>query len=56
MKQIRANIHFHVWDYPAMMDLFAYVGRTPAIGLEVESSRLNGIEVIWVLRRRNGPI
>ncbi|MDB5396056.1 MAG: Methyltransferase type 11 [Rhodospirillales bacterium] len=53
MTQIRANIHFHVWDYPAMMELFAYVAKTPTYGLEVESSRLNGIEVIWILRRRN---
>jgi SAM-dependent methyltransferase len=53
MTDIRANIHFHVWDYPAMMEFFAYVAKQPSVGLEVESSRLNGIEVIWILRRRN---
>jgi len=53
MVEIRANIHFHVWDYPTMMEFFAYVAKQPGFGLEVESSRLNGIEVIWILRRRN---
>jgi SAM-dependent methyltransferase len=47
----RANIHFHVWDYPAMMEMFAYVARIPQLGLEIETSVLNGIEVIWILRK-----
>ena len=55
MTRIRANIHFHVWDYAAMMELFAYIAKTPGFGLDVESSRLNGGEVIWVLRKRNEP-
>jgi SAM-dependent methyltransferase len=51
MLSERANIHFHVWDYPAMMELFAYVSRLPEVGLEVELSTLNSIEVIWILRK-----
>jgi SAM-dependent methyltransferase len=55
MTQIRANIHFHLWDYAAMMELFGYIAKTPVFGLDVEASRLNGGEVIWVLRKRNEP-
>jgi SAM-dependent methyltransferase len=51
MFRERTNIHFHVWDYPAMMELFAYVSRLPEIGLEVELSTRNGIEVIWILKK-----
>jgi predicted SAM-dependent methyltransferase len=47
----RANIHFHVWDYPAMMELFAYVARMPDVNLEIELSMINSIEVIWILRK-----
>jgi len=25
MVQQRSNIHFHVWDYAAMLEFFAYV-------------------------------
>jgi SAM-dependent methyltransferase len=51
MMQQRSNIHFHVWDYSAMLELFSFVARENDIGLGVESSMLNGIEVIWVLRK-----
>jgi SAM-dependent methyltransferase len=51
MKQQRTNIHFHVWDYPAMLEFFSYVERESGIGLDVESSMLNGIEVVWILRK-----
>lgn len=47
----RANIHFHVWDYSSMLEFFSYVACKSEIGLEVESSMLNGIEVIWILRK-----
>ena len=53
MTAQRANIHFHVWDYAEMMMLFAYVARHPDYRLEIEASALNGIEVIWVLRKYN---
>jgi SAM-dependent methyltransferase len=51
MLKERANIHFHVWDYPAMCELFCYVARSPEFPLELEASILNGIEVIWILRK-----
>jgi SAM-dependent methyltransferase len=54
MLSQQANIHFHVWDYPAMMEMFAYVARMPQLGLEIEASVLNGIEVIWILRKAKG--
>jgi len=47
----RANIHFHVWDYSAMLELFSYVARMPDLDLQVELSILNNIEVIWILRK-----
>lgn len=47
----RENIHFHVWDFAAMCELFAYVARSPSIPLDLEASMLNGAEVIWVLRK-----
>jgi SAM-dependent methyltransferase len=51
MVQQRLNIHFHVWDYPAMHEFFAYIARDSGIGLEIEPSMLNGNEVVWVLRK-----
>jgi predicted SAM-dependent methyltransferase len=52
MVSQRSNIHFHVWDYPAMMELFSYVMRCETSNFDVEMSALNGIEVIWILRRK----
>jgi SAM-dependent methyltransferase len=52
MLEQHSNIHFHVWDYPAMLNLFAYVMERTEFGLDVELSVLNGIEVVWILRRR----
>jgi ubiquinone/menaquinone biosynthesis C-methylase UbiE len=56
MLEKRSNIHFHVWDYSAMMEMFAYVTKAPAINLQVELSMLNGIEVIWILRKPATPV
>jgi hypothetical protein len=33
--------------------MFAHVARIPQLGLEIETSVLNGIEVIWILRKAN---
>jgi hypothetical protein len=52
MLDQRSNIHFHLWDYPAMLDLFSYVAKRADFGLDVEASMLNGIEVVWILRKR----
>jgi SAM-dependent methyltransferase len=51
MLEKRVNIHFHVWDYSSMLEMFAYVARMPCLNLQVEMSMLNGIEVIWILRK-----
>jgi SAM-dependent methyltransferase len=51
MLEQRANIHFHVWDYSAMLELFSYVASVPGLDLQVELSILNNIEVIWILRK-----
>ena len=51
MLSQRTNIHFLVWDYAAMVELFSYVVRGPQFGLDVQLSLLNGIDVIWVLRK-----
>ena len=48
----RSNIHFHVWDYPAMLEVFSYVAKHAEFGLDVECSMLNGVEVVWILRKR----
>jgi SAM-dependent methyltransferase len=52
MLQQRANIHFHVWDFAAMLELFGHVERDRSFGLDVENAMLNSIEVIWILRKR----
>ena len=52
MLQERANIHFHVWDFAAMLELFAHVERDRSFGLDVENATLNPVEVIWILRKR----
>jgi SAM-dependent methyltransferase len=47
----RANIHFHVWDYPAMMEMFSHVVRLHDLRLEILLSMLNAVEVIWIMRK-----
>jgi SAM-dependent methyltransferase len=54
MLDQRANIHFHVWDFAAMMELFTYVERDESFGLSVENATQNTIEVVWILRKRQG--
>lgn len=51
MLRMRSNIHFHVWDYTAMLEMFAYVTKLPDVDLEVEFSMLNSIEALWILRK-----
>jgi SAM-dependent methyltransferase len=51
MLKTRANIHFHVWDFAAMLELFAHVERDRSYGLRVENATLNPVEVIWILRK-----
>lgn len=47
--QERANIHFHVWDIPAMQELLEYI--TDHMLLKQEEFSVNGSEVIWILRK-----
>lgn len=51
MMRTRANIHFHAWDFAAMMALFAHVERDRSFGLQVENATLNPVEVVWILRK-----
>ncbi len=50
--ETRANIHFHVWEYRDMLAFFHYMCSPEQSGLSVETSFLNGVEVIWVLSKR----
>jgi SAM-dependent methyltransferase len=53
MLEQRANIHFHAWDFAAMLELFAYVEREESFHLAVETATLNNlVEVVWILRKR----
>jgi SAM-dependent methyltransferase len=46
-----ADIHFHVWDFSAMREMFAYACN---LGLLVEHARQNRTEIIWLLRHQPG--
>jgi SAM-dependent methyltransferase len=48
----RGNVHFHVWEYPDMMEFFHYLTREAGVPLDIEMSFLTGNEVIWILRRQ----
>lgn len=44
------NIHFHVWDYAAMGEMFRYVAAR--FGFLIAHSQMNGTsEAIWILKR-----
>lgn len=51
----RANIHFHVWDYHAMAEMFAYAATLPEIELTVHHSQQNRSEAIWILKKGSRP-
>ena len=46
---LRPDIHFHVWDYDAMAEMFSYVAST--FGFSVVHSEPNAGEGIWILRK-----
>lgn len=52
MIAARTNIHFHVWDFAAMLELFSHVERDESIGLMVENATHIPVEVVWILRKR----
>jgi SAM-dependent methyltransferase len=49
--QSRVDVHFHVWDYQAMEEMFAFACSMPGFDLAVEHSQPNRGEVIWILRK-----
>jgi SAM-dependent methyltransferase len=51
----RANIHFHVWDYQAMAEMFAYAAPLPDVDLAVQHSQQNRTEAIWILKKGSRP-
>jgi SAM-dependent methyltransferase len=53
MLDLRSNIHFHVWDFAAMLELFSYIEREESFHLGIENATLNNlVEVVWILRKR----
>ncbi len=50
------NIHFHVWDFPAMREMFEYAGSIPQIGLTVEYCQQNRSEGIFIMRKPPSPV
>ena len=46
---LRPDIHFHVWDYDAMAEMFSYVAST--FGFSIIHSEPNSNEGIWILRK-----
>ncbi len=56
MLETRANIHYHVWDLPAMQEMFDYLNHREDIELQTIEHVVNGIEVIWLLERSKTPI
>lgn len=51
MERHGQNIHFHVWDFAAMSEMFDYALALPDIGLTVAHSQQNRSEAIWVLHK-----
>lgn len=51
MLSENANIHFHVWDYDTMAQMFTHAAAMPDIGLAIEHSQQNGNEGVWILRK-----
>ncbi len=48
------NIHFHVWDYAAMTEMFSYVASR--FGFAIVHSQLNGMsEGLWILEKSSDP-
>jgi predicted SAM-dependent methyltransferase len=52
MLKERSNIHFHVWDFGSMMEMFSYVTKISDLQLDPELSLRNDIEVIWIFRKQ----
>lgn len=55
----KQNIHWHVWDYPAMCQMFERLSTDedfrPILPFEIVHHEENGIEVLWILRKCASP-
>ncbi len=45
------NIHFHVWDFPAMRVMLDYAASVPEIGLTIAHAQQNRSEAVFILRK-----
>lgn len=50
-ERISHNIHFHVWDFPAMKEMFDFAATMQSINLTVAHGQENGGEALWILRK-----
>jgi predicted SAM-dependent methyltransferase len=51
LERDAVSIHFHVWDPPAMRQMFEYAASAPDTRLVPEHTQQNRHEVIWILRK-----
>lgn len=49
MERTSYDIHFHVWDFAAMQEMFDYAAKH--IGLTIVLAKHNRNEIIWILRK-----
>jgi len=50
----RQNIHFHVWTYPEIVEMFASMRREFGFPFDIEAAIINDDEVVTVLRKDRG--
>jgi SAM-dependent methyltransferase len=50
----QTNIHFHVWTFAEMVEMFLSMHREFAFPIEIEAAIQNGHEVVVVLRKSGG--
>lgn len=51
LERNAANIHFHVWDFPAMRQMIEFAASAIGTNLLIEHVLENRGEVIWILRK-----
>lgn len=51
MERTSRDIHFHVWDFAAMAEMFDYAAALPNIDLTIIHAQQNRGEAVWVLRK-----
>ena len=50
----KGNIHFHVWTYCEIVEMFLGMKREIGLPLEIEAAIQNGHEVVVILRKEGG--